>query len=506
MNIKEAKQYIEDSISMYLKKDEDGEYRIPVVRQRPIFLLGAPGIGKTAIMEQIASDLNIALVSYSMTHHTRQSALGLPFISHKEFEGMEYDVSEYTMSEIIASIYDVMNNSGIKEGILFLDEINCVSETLAPSMLQFLQYKIFGKHKVPEGWIIVTAGNPPEYNKSVRDFDVVTLDRMKILEVEADYSVWKEYAKNKELHPAIISFLDINKDYFYSVETTVKGKNYITARGWEDLSEMIKLYEESNLSVKQTLVEQYLRNEKVVREFSAFYDIYKKYQATYNVKEILNGNIPDELIQRGSKAPLDERLSIMGMLVDEILHSIKENIAYADILKDVLGPLKAIKTDAENDISIIDFIDKLNNIYEARVNNLKKLESSGSLSSKDKKHNKQVIKFLERCVNISNTNNYNNSKECFKNIKILYDEVNAKYKEDTLLVKDKLHNAFVFVERVFGDGNEMLILMTELTVIDECVIFITRYGSEDYKQHNKEMMLSNKSEELLKRINDIEGI
>ena len=254
MNIKEAKRYIEESVKMYLKKDEDGEYRIPVVRQRPIFLLGAPGIGKTAIMEQIASELNIALVSYSMTHHTRQSALGLPFISHKEYEGNEYDVSEYTMSEIIASIYDVMKNSSIKEGILFLDEINCVSETLAPSMLQFLQYKVFGRHKVPNGWVIVTAGNPPEYNKSVRDFDIVTLDRMKIIEVEADYSVWKEYAKNKELHPAIIGFIDINKDYFYSVETTVKGKNYITARGWEDLSEMIKLYEESNLPVRKTLV------------------------------------------------------------------------------------------------------------------------------------------------------------------------------------------------------------------------------------------------------------
>ena len=132
MNIKEAKRYIEESVEMYLKKDEDGEYRIPVVRQRPIFLLGAPGIGKTAIMEQIASELNIALVSYSMTHHTRQSALGLPFISHKEYEGNEYDVSEYTMSEIIASIYDVMKNSSIKEGILFLDEINCVSETPRP--------------------------------------------------------------------------------------------------------------------------------------------------------------------------------------------------------------------------------------------------------------------------------------------------------------------------------------------------------------------------------------
>lgn len=160
MNIKQAKEYIENTVRLYLKKDEFGEYRIPVVRQRPVFLLGAPGIGKTAIMEQVAQELSIALVSYSMTHHTRQSALGLPFIAHKEYQGMEYEISEYTMSEIIASIYEVMENSGIREGILFLDEINCVSETLAPSMLQFLQYKVFGRHRVPDGWVIVTAGNP----------------------------------------------------------------------------------------------------------------------------------------------------------------------------------------------------------------------------------------------------------------------------------------------------------------------------------------------------------
>ncbi len=128
MNIKQAKEYIKDSVKLYLKKDEEGEYRIPVVRQRPIFLLGAPGIGKTAVMEQIAQELGIAIISYSMTHHTRQSALGLPFIAHKEYEGLSYDVSEYTMSEIIASIYDVMRDSGIREGILFLDGFNCVSE------------------------------------------------------------------------------------------------------------------------------------------------------------------------------------------------------------------------------------------------------------------------------------------------------------------------------------------------------------------------------------------
>lgn len=176
MNIKRAKQEIKDSIQAYLLKNEYGEYEIPVIRQRPILLIGAPGIGKTQIMEQIARECKIGLVAYTITHHTRQSAIGLPFISRKEYDGEERAVTEYTMSEIVASVYEEMKKTGLKEGILFIDEINCVSETLAPAMLQFLQCKTFGSHAIPQGWIIVAAGNPPEYNRSVREFDLVTLD------------------------------------------------------------------------------------------------------------------------------------------------------------------------------------------------------------------------------------------------------------------------------------------------------------------------------------------
>lgn len=108
MNIRQAKQQIERSMKAYFAKDEFGEYRLSINRQRPVFLIGAPGIGKTAIMEQIAQELEVGFVAYSMTHHTRQSALGLPFISHRTYGGEEYDVSEYTMSEIIASVYETM--------------------------------------------------------------------------------------------------------------------------------------------------------------------------------------------------------------------------------------------------------------------------------------------------------------------------------------------------------------------------------------------------------------
>ena len=128
MNIKRAKQEIKDSIEAYLTKDNYGEYKIPSIRQRPILLMGPPGIGKTQIMEQIARECEIGLVAYTITHHTRQSAIGLPFIREKEYSGQTYSVTEYTMSEIIASVYEKIEQTGNKEGILFIDEINCVSE------------------------------------------------------------------------------------------------------------------------------------------------------------------------------------------------------------------------------------------------------------------------------------------------------------------------------------------------------------------------------------------
>ena len=120
MNIKRAKEEIRNTIEAYLLKNEYGEYEIPVVAQRPVFLIGAPGIGKTQIMEQISRECKVGLVSYTITHHTRQSAIGLPFISRKNFDGKEMAVTEYTMSEIVASIYEKIQESGLREGILLM--------------------------------------------------------------------------------------------------------------------------------------------------------------------------------------------------------------------------------------------------------------------------------------------------------------------------------------------------------------------------------------------------
>lgn len=502
MNIKEAKNYIKDTVTLYLKKDEEGEYRIPVVRQRPVFLLGAPGIGKTAIMEQIAQELGIALVSYSMTHHTRQSALGLPFITHKEYEGVSYDVSEYTMSEIIASIYDVMAVSGIKEGVLFLDEINCVSETLAPSMLQFLQYKVFGRHSVPEGWVIVTAGNPPEYNKSVREFDVVTLDRMKILEVEAEYEIWREYAKERGIHTAILNYLDMKKEDFYQVETTVRGKNYVTARGWEDLSQILLLYEEEGLAVEETLVGQYLRSARVAREFTAYYDLYQKYQNDYRVEDILTGKVNEQIKDKARKAGFDERLSLMGMLIEQIQQEIRENMQTSAMLQELMNPLKALKIKAQEG-SAEEVTDMLRQQAHARQQAYESLLAAGALSLKEKKKSRTIIGFLHAYDKTILTMKTESGQEAFELIREKFDAQVEQYKEETKALQERLHFLFVFVEDTFGGGNEMLVLVTECTVQADCAAFISAYGCEDYTRHNKEMMLTERGDVLREQIREL---
>lgn len=342
MNIKEAKIQIQNAMTAYFTKDQFGNYIIPTAQQRPVFLMGPPGVGKTAIMEQIAAELGVGLISYSMTHHTRQSALGLPFIVSKIYGGKEYSVSEYTMSEIIASVYNLMEDTGVKEGILFLDEINCVSETLAPSILQFLQYKIFGRHRVPEGWIVVTAGNPLEYNNSAREFDIVTWDRLKRIDVEPDFEVWKEYAYQKLIHPAVITYLEIKTPDFYIVESTIDGKCFVTARGWEDLSQMIQLYEQHNLKVDENLIGQYLQNQKIAKSFAIYYDLFNKYRSDYQIDKILLGKADESIKKRARTAKFDERLSLLGLLLYAVTESVRSECLMEAALMQLTRSLRSL--------------------------------------------------------------------------------------------------------------------------------------------------------------------
>lgn len=503
MNIQEAKEQVKKTVQIYLMKDPYGSYRIPVERQRPVFLIGAPGIGKTAIMEQIAQEMDLALVSYSMTHHTRQSAIGLPVISHKVYQGLEFDVSEYTMSEIIASVYEAMERSGKKEGILFLDEINCVSETLAPSMLQFLQYKRFGGHSVPQGWVIVTAGNPPQFNRSVREFDIVTLDRMKVLEVEADYDAWRKYGVNRGIHGSILTYLDIKKKDFYVIENTVDGKSYVTARGWEDLSETIYLYEECGFTVDEALIGQYLRNARIARDFAAYYDLYRKYRQDYHVQEILDGNPDKDVVKRAKKAGFDERLSLMGLLLDALQLQIRENMELESALKKLLPVLRDMKTVIQENPGgdIFQLMEK--KISEVSAEEMS-LDQANALSDSARRDYNMVLHTLRECEKQLKLHDITDAQEAFAYVREQYNVQVSQMKAKNESISAQLSNLFAFVEKQFGEGNEMLVLVTDLTVNDASARFIAENGCEDYFKYSQKFRIDERQREIEEAVEQLD--
>ena len=496
MNIKRAKEEIRNTIEAYLLKNEYGEYEIPVMAQRPVFLIGAPGIGKTQIMEQISRECKVGLVSYTITHHTRQSAIGLPFISRKNFDGKEMAVTEYTMSEIVASIYEKIQESGLREGILFIDEINCVSETLAPAMLQFLQCKTFGSHKIPEGWLIVAAGNPPEYNKSVREFDVVTMDRVKKIQVEPDFDAWREYAYTAGVHPAVISYLNTRPANFYKMESTVDGKNFATPRGWEDLSRLIQVYEILGKTVDREVVSQYIQHRMIAKDFAAYLALYNKYKTDYEMEDLLLGKWTQLTIQKIRNASLDEHLSLVGLLngklsqlftecylTDSYITKLYEYMVYyRDNLADI--SLKAICRKAENDLE------------SARKSEL--------LTGNEEKALLRVNAFLEK-IWLELGSLTQEEQNLYEKVKEAFSKEADGLEEKTEAAAQTLQNVFDFMEAAFGDSQEMVAFITELNANFYSIWFIRENGSDQYYRHNKGLLFDNRQKLILGQMEELES-
>jgi hypothetical protein len=498
MNIRQAKNEIKHTVQAYLAKDEAGEYRIPAIRQRPILLMGPPGIGKTQIMEQIARECRIGLVAYTITHHTRQSAVGLPFIREEEFDGKTYSVTEYTMSEIIASVYHKIKESGLQEGILFIDEINCVSETLAPTMLQFLQCKTFGNQAVPQGWIIVAAGNPPEYNKSVRDFDMVTLDRVRYLKIEADYRVWKSYAREQHIHNAILSYLELRPKNFYRVEADVDGIRFVTARGWEDLSNLMEVYEEMELPVDETVIHEFLHHDAVAEDVAAYFDLYRKYQDDYGIAEILSGKVKPEVYARIYAAAFDERLSVVNLLLDGLQSLFAESARekyYTDQWYEFLKEYRKRLDAANNGTEAVECYENL--VAEQQMT-FEQGRTSGFFT-KEESREKEKLLALWRQTDFTEVTD--------KEIPVVFDAARQGFERQRQCAQEaakrtaqSLEYAFDFMEQAFETGEEMVVFVTELTLQSESALFLSEHTCERYMIYSEKLLAGSRRAELLSEL------
>ena len=382
-----------------------------------VIFYGPPGTGKTTLAKVIANTTSASFTQINATVAGKKD-----------------------MEEVVKEAQDRLGMYG-KKTILFIDEINCVSETLAPTMLQFLQCKTFGNQAVPEGWIIVAAGNPPEYNKSVREFDMVTLDRVRCMQVEADLGVWKAYARSRHIHGAILSYLELRPKNFYRVEADVDGLQFVTARGWEDLSILMQTYEEMGLPVDETVVGEFLHHKDVAEDAAAYFDLYQKYKDDYGIPLILEGKIRPEVFARIYDAAFDERLSVVNLLLDGLQNLFRS-----------YGKEKA-KTDRD---------------FAA----LKEYRNSEGAK-----------------------------KEVFEEKKAAFDIQRNALEAIEEKTAAALEHAFDFMEQAFEGGQEMVVFVTDLATVAESARFLAEHNCDRYLQYNQELLIGSKRAELLAELN-----
>ncbi len=504
MDIATAKKQIKETVNAYLRRDDAGMYVIEPQRQRPMFLVGAPGIGKTAIIEQIAQELQIGVVSYSMTHHTRQSALGLPQIVRREYKGLEYDASEYTMSEIVGAIYDYMEATGEERGILFLDEINCVSETLYPSMLQFLQFKTFGRHKVPDNWVIVCAGNPPEYNRSVHEFDIVILDRLRELDVEPDYAVWRQYAAEKGIHPVVTSFLQAKPDCFYKVESKPGGgKSFVTARGWEDLAKVISLYEESGVACDEVLFSQFLRDEDILDRFSVYYTLFEKYRSDYQIGRVLDGEASLEVSNRAKDAPFDERVALLNLMLDALAVQCSKALDQQRLVLAMRDALRAAKPKLLEGQTVEEAV--LVPLRE-REAELERKIAAGTAAQEFTRGENLFFRKIRSIAGTCAVEHVDAGAAAFAVVNETYRKEVDAIEPLVEQAQKRMANAIKFVEECFGSGREMIMFLAELSTRTVTTQFISHFGSDAYYERSGELKVDEARENLSARVRDLTAI
>ena len=304
--------------------------------------------------------------------------------------------------------------------------------------------------------------------------------------------MWKEYAYQAEIHPAILAYLEIRKDHFYRIETTVDGKVFATARGWEDLSQLLKVYEALGKKADREVVHQYIQHWKIAKDFANYLVLYEKYKKDYGLEKIIEGCYSKETLEQLNYAPFDERLSVVHMLIGRLGSLFKEYFVedqYVTILYEYLRLYK------EN-LNLEEVTAQAEGAYET-------LRKAEQLTKLQDKIYRKVVETLERFGQMVQQDHLT-SEAAFARVKEEFQqsvEVREQVVEHTL---QSLNHAFDFMEDAFGDSQEMVAFVTELNTNYYSIQFLKDNDCDKYYRYNKRLLFDEQQQEILKELDEVE--
>lgn len=191
---------------------------------RPVFIWGAPGIGKSAIVQEFADSLGLECVSLLGSQLAPEDIIGVPQIK----DGF----SQFCPPRTIARE---------EPYVLFLDELNACTSEVQKAFYSLIHERRIGEYHLPEGSIVVGAGNRTQDNAITRPMSSALINRMFHVELIASPRLWLDWAAQNNIHPYIYDYITSRPDHLWS-KPPKSEEPFSTPRSWHMLSDAIESY------------------------------------------------------------------------------------------------------------------------------------------------------------------------------------------------------------------------------------------------------------------------
>lgn len=241
----------------------------------PVFIWGAPGIGKSSIVKAIAKDCDMEFIDLRLSLLDPTDLKGIPFFDSNTNEGVWAKPSFLPKSD---------NQS---KGILFLDEINSAPPAVQASAYQLVLDRKVGEYELPDGWSIVAAGNRENDRGVVYRMPPPLANRFVHFEMEVDFEDWKAWAYRVEIDESIIAFLQYDPTQLFNFDPTTNQKSFATPRSWEFADRIIKS------GIEKELLLESLSGAVGDDSAVAYLSFKKVMDHLPNINEILSGEITE---------------------------------------------------------------------------------------------------------------------------------------------------------------------------------------------------------------------
>ena len=206
--------------------------RVAMQKNRPIFLWGPPGIGKSDVVEQICKGFfNSYLIDIRLSLWEPTDIKGIPYFDANEGT-MVWGAPSELPSQEFADQYDHI--------VLFLDEMNSAAPAVQAAAYQLILNRRVGTYKLPDNVMIVAAGNREADKGVTYRMPAPLANRFVHLEMAVNFDDWFTWAVNNKIHQDVVGYLQFAKQDLYDFDPRSSSRSFATPRSWSFVSELIE--------------------------------------------------------------------------------------------------------------------------------------------------------------------------------------------------------------------------------------------------------------------------